>query len=138
MLTDTRKEVRTLGWRRIQKSRKLKKKSALRIFEVPTSINLEASDYVDLLDWQSVDLTEPPLTKSLSDEDLTDNAKNGKIAGPEISSYPSHTQAVERYIRVVTEASGSVFGAENRDSYVRAKLASRQKIPKFESKQYFH
>jgi len=57
-----------------------------------------------------------------------------KMAGEEITAFPSHTQAVERHVRVVTEAAKAVYGAENRDGYIKAKLKSRKEMPKFNSK----
>lgn len=132
MVTDPRVEVRTLGWRRIKKYRARKGKS-LREFVIP-QINFDANDYVDLIDWTSPTATEPPLTKYLSQEELEENIKAGKMAGEEITAFPSHTQAVERHVRVVTEASKAVYGADSRVGYIRAKLQSRQEMPKFNSK----
>ncbi|KAK4874453.1 hypothetical protein RN001_013813 [Aquatica leii] len=54
-----------------------------------------------------------------------------------ILKLPCHTQAVERCIRLVTEASSSVCGNEARDGLIRAKLASRSELPKFETKKQF-
>jgi len=132
MVTDPRKEIRTLGWRRIKKCRARARKG-LREFLVP-KINFEANDYVELIDWTSTNVTEPPLTKYLSHDELEDNIMTAKMAGEEITAFPSHTQAVERHVRVVTEAAKAVYGAENRDGYIKAKLKSRKEMPKFNSK----
>ena len=51
-----------------------------------------------------------------------------------IPPIPCHTQAVERHIKIVTEASASVIGMKNRDSFILNKLESRKVMPKFESK----
>ena len=47
--------------------------------------------------------------------------------------FPCHTQAVERCVKLVTEASEAVIGAENRDGWVRKTMLSRATIPRFET-----
>ena len=44
---------------------------------------------------------------------------------PEI---PCHTQAVERGIRVISEAATSVIGHEARDGFIRQKMKSRKSV----------
>lgn len=69
-----------------------------------------------MIDWNETDLTEPPLTAQYSDEFIDRQIKeNGKL---NIERYPCHTQAVERVIRLVTEASSSVCGENNRDGFI--------------------
>ena len=46
-------------------------------------------------------------------------------------------QAVERGVKLVTEASTLVCGQNSRDSFIRSKTESRQKMPSFETKQEF-
>ncbi|ESN92944.1 hypothetical protein HELRODRAFT_165085 [Helobdella robusta] len=55
----------------------------------------------------------------------------------EFLKLPCHTQAVERMIKLVTEASLSVCGEKARDGFIRTKLASQNDIPKFETKKHF-
>ena len=50
------------------------------------------------------------------------------------SRYPCHTQAVERHIKLVTEALAAVCGKESRDGFIRVRLESQAKMPKFETK----
>lgn len=38
---------------------------------------------------------------------------------------------------MMTEAAGSVIGAEARDGYIRQKIRSRKEVPRFDSKQDF-
>ena len=47
------------------------------------------------------------------------------------------SQAVERAIKLVTEAAGTVIGPEARDGYIRQKIKSRREISKFYSKKHF-
>ncbi|KAG5896174.1 hypothetical protein JTB14_016949 [Gonioctena quinquepunctata] len=66
--------------------------------------------------------------------DIVENPDTSMLFS-EIKSYPCHTQAVERAVKIVTEASAAVCGSENRDGVMRAKLESRGIIPSFGSKQ---
>ena len=77
-------------------------------------------------------MTEPPITKRISEECLDKLIKSGDEV--EFPNYPNHTQSVERCIKVVTESSSSVCGSAQRDGWIRARLASRSKRPKLESK----
>ena len=45
-----------------------------------------------------------------------------------------HTEAVERAVKLVTEAAVQVSDHKERDGLIRNKLQSRQKMPKFETK----
>ena len=56
---------------------------------------------------------------------------------PEVQSFPCHTQGVERCIKLVTEASVEVCGYDGRDGYIRARFASRQIMPSFNTKSQF-
>ncbi|CAH1101610.1 unnamed protein product [Psylliodes chrysocephalus] len=136
MLTDDRKPMRELALRRILKCRVngLQNRN-IRQFKVP-KLNFDAQDYTELINCQSVSVTEPQLTRKVSDDVLQEMI----VRVPdniEISKYPCHTQAVERCIRTVTEASGLVSGTESRDGLIRTRIASRKKIPKTETKQHF-
>ena len=68
-----------------------------------------------------------------SDHDLSDLIRNPLC----IPSFSCHTQPVERAIKMMTEAAGSVIGAEARDGYIRQKIRSRKEVPRFDSKQDF-
>ena len=50
---------------------------------------------------------------------------------------PSHTQAVERHIKLVTEVSSRVSGQSQREGAIMTTLASRKKMPKFNFKSQF-
>jgi len=77
---------------------------------------------------------EPPLTMQLSVEQLE------KIAEEPIHmEMPCHSQAVERCVRMVTEASSQVYGMDATDGYIKARIKSREMTPNsFKSKQHFH
>ena len=80
MISDSRPHVRKLGLLRIMKARSLIKAN-IRQFSIP-EINFEATDYIELIDWQKCKLTEPPITTCISDEFLTEMVTNCHV--PEV------------------------------------------------------
>lgn len=63
----------------------------IRIFEVP-NLNLNASNYTEMLDWGNCDITEPPLIKNFSIAELK--------AMEELKfELPCHSQSVERCVQ---------------------------------------
>ncbi|CAG9837210.1 unnamed protein product [Diabrotica balteata] len=52
----------------------------------------------------------------------------------EILKYPCHTQAVERCIKLVTEASVAVCGNTAGDGFISERIASRASLSVFETK----
>lgn len=136
MIADDRKFIRELALRRILKCRKSSAKTEdVRIFRV-NELNFDCEDYVDLIDWQNVSISEPPLTMGISDENLTSMIC---VIPDEIPllQFPCHSQAVERCIKLVTEASIAVFGSEARDGFIKARIESRKILPQFETKKQF-
>jgi len=53
---------------RARASKKLQK--VIRMDEIPT-LKVDAADYIDLIDWQSCELIEPPLIKDITVTDLS-------------------------------------------------------------------
>ena len=121
MITDARPHIREVGVSRIVKARKKAEPYTVRVFKVPT-LNFEADDYTSMIDWRKEPITEPPVTKEIDDETLLRfiHEDISPIVG--FSRYPCHTQAVERHIKLVTEASVSVCGQESRDGFIRVRL----------------
>ena len=134
MINDKSSVIRELGWRRIKKARELNKGKTVRMFHVP-KLNFEATSYTDLISWQTVHITEPPITRHVDDKelDILIQSKEKK----QFPSFPGHTQAVERCVKLVTEASFSVCGQKSRDGFIRSRIESRKKMPTFETKRQF-
>ena len=66
--------------------------------------------YTELLEWDKERITEPPLTIDLIDVEL-----HAICSWPiQVSTFPVHTVAVERALKVVTEAASAVLGEEGR------------------------
>ena len=135
MIGDDRSHIRELGLRRILKARSDNIETSIRQFKIP-NINFKANDYIGLINWQTVTITEPPITKNFS----TDQLKHMIANVPhqiDILHFPCHSQAVERLVKLVTESSLAVCGPNARDGFIRCRLASRQLLPNFETKSDF-
>ncbi|KAF0291217.1 hypothetical protein FJT64_001141 [Amphibalanus amphitrite] len=130
MVADEDREIRTAAIQHIRAAREREKEGQeVRKFTLPT-INFGAQRYVDLIDWAAEKVTEPPLLRDLSVTEL-----QGIAAAPlRVSAYPVHTQAVERAVRDVTEASLRVVGEEARHGRITACIKHRKSVPKFNSK----
>ena len=100
----------------------------------PPSINFGADNYLSMVDWQSVQITSPPLLQHLSNQDIL-NAVEFPLNN--LYQYPCHTQAVERVIQVVTQASSTVWGHDERHGQILNTLSNRVEFPKFHSKSTF-
>ena len=107
-------------------------KSSVRKFVIP-KINFKAETYPDLIDWEGASFSEPPLTASLSENEVRDLVLNPLI----IPFFTCHTQPVERAIRLVTEAAGSVIRPEAREGFIRQRMRSRKEVARCDSKKDF-
>lgn len=98
-----------------------------------TRLNLNDEHYCTLIDWETEHVTEPPVTKSLTNEELAEFISKHRSK----YNFPCHTQSVEINVKMVTEASPKVCGHGSRDGLIRAKINNRICIPLFESKKDF-
>lgn len=89
-----------------------------------------------MIDWSKENITEPPLITKYSNEELLNLVSAGS-SFLEFESLPCHTQAVERCVKLVTEASTSVCGPDARDGFIRTRIKARQDVPLFETKSQF-
>ncbi len=131
MISDMRKHIRELGVRRILRARS-ESYGIRRFTTVP--INFEADDYIDLIDWQAIQVTEPPILADIASDELEMFVASGDVPCVDFAKFPSHTQSVERCVKIVTEASMAVCGAKARDGLIRNILESRENMPYFETK----
>ncbi|GBN18978.1 hypothetical protein AVEN_86935-1 [Araneus ventricosus] len=70
MFDNEREHVRELGYRRILKARQIvPKKKTARHF-VPPKINFHASDYIEIINWNSCVVYPPPMLRDLSEDDI--------------------------------------------------------------------
>lgn len=136
MLYDNRPHIKELGLRRIIATRK-NSKPGLRIFKVP-KLNFEARYYTDMIVWSESQVTSPPVLKDITDSELENLVSSKSDTLIQLPEYPCHTQAVERCVKMVTEASLNVAGEKARDGFIRSKIKSREIMPNFETKRNFN
>lgn len=134
MLTDPQQHIRELAVHRILKSRSATSKQ-LPLFQIPT-INFNASSYFDLLNWEET-ITEPPILKSVNEENLRLFIEEENNGGIELLHLPCHTQAVERAVKAVSEASSTLCNKTTREGFIKTQIESRKLMPKFDSKKDF-
>ena len=132
MIDDNSATVRELGYRRILKAKESSQYESVRSFVLP-KLRFDAEEYHQMIDWQAIDVTEPPTLKKVPITEIKALIEM-KEKPQGMPNFPCHTQAVERAIKLVTDASASVVGHENRDGYIRARIEGRKRLPIFESK----
>ncbi|CAH1099758.1 unnamed protein product [Psylliodes chrysocephalus] len=131
-----KENIRELAVRRILKARN-NKPEGVRVFRMP-SLNFEALDYIDLIKWAECTITEPPLTTGLTHGELERFISKANEFSTRFGKFPCHTQAVERCVKLVTEAALKVCNEEARHGYIVAKLDARKSLPAYDNKgQYY-
>jgi len=65
---------------------------------------------------------QPPLTRSLTSEEIGDIIKTSASGADLAKEFPCHTQGVECLAKLVTVAPSAVFGQDARDSDVKLRL----------------
>lgn len=134
MIFDKRPHIRELGLRRVLKAREcVSKGKSIRNFVTP-KINFNASEYTELIDWKSTKICPPPVLRNITDDEIRSLIQSAEIPKWDLTNFPCHTQAVERCVKLVSEASLKVCGSESRDGYIRTSLLSRSIMPKFSKK----
>lgn len=93
------------------------------------SLNFEATDYVEIIDWAgpNVSITVPAVLKNISNEELIKKLSDKELVAEwKFCKFPCHTVAVERTVKLVTEASAKICGWESRNRYIKSTLQSRE------------
>ena len=95
-------------------------------------INFKAVHWTDLIDLSVNGVCEPPLTLDFSDDELQNSLLTGEKIN--LTDFPSHSQGVKRAVKLVTEASQSVYGFEARHQHILPKVLCQQLRLVFSSK----
>lgn len=134
MIFDSDREIRKMGYRKILHSREFTEVTfgILREYALPP-ILFDCQNYCELIDW-NFPYTEPPFTRLIALEELEKLAESGDSIESDFTEVPCHTQATERHIRTVTQASMAVGSKAHREGMIATTLSARAKRPKFESK----
>ncbi|GBN80979.1 hypothetical protein AVEN_198433-1 [Araneus ventricosus] len=103
-------------------------------FVIP-AINFGPADFVDLIDWQAFHVTPPTVLRHIGSHELLKMIQDDlPMVGFDFIKFLFHTKAVERIVKLVTEASRKRVGPKNRDGFIRATLEPRKQMSQFESK----
>ena len=87
---------------------------------------------MDTIDLTLCGIFEPPMMKDFSESELRELLVNGtKLDLPDLSL---HSQAMERAVKLTTQASQTVYGFEARHQHITAKVLSQKLRPAFLSK----
>ena len=85
-------------------------------------MNFASERFCNLIELETAEKWEPPVTKDLSEEVIL-----SALAQPLIlDAYPNNTQAVEQMVRVVTEVAPLRVGYDGRHRLIVQKLKSRK------------
>ena len=82
------------------------------------------------MDWNLASEPPPPLTC----DKITANIKTFIDHPMNVPGWPSHTQSIERFGKMVTEAAGHVYSHERREWYKRSQGVSRELMSRNKSK----
>jgi len=77
----------------------------------------------------------PPILSHLREAIIEEKVRKNNFSF--IDDFPSHTQSVERCVKLITEAASYVCGPENRDKPIRSKLLARVINPKVQNKSQY-
>ena len=94
MINDNDRCIRKLRWRRILKARSqglsIRK---VRNFAMP-ELHYNSLCYYKMINWQAIEQTEPPVTRTIPDRQIKEFIENGDKPDGLISQFPCHSQAV--------------------------------------------
>lgn len=142
MLNDDSEAIRLNAWDKIFVARQQEIENSLRQFRSPQQLNFACESYTQLIDYENAEYFNPPILKDyeFTEDQIVDLASKPILEhnfGKYLKDIPCHTQAVERSVKLVTEASQRVCGQEGRNGFIFNTLSSRRLMPMFESKQDF-
>ena len=140
LLADPEKSLRKMAFDLITEARsKPVVQGKIRFFEKPAKENVmfDASHYWEMLDFTTVDVTEPPVTFGFSEEKLMEIV-NGKLDfKAHLGNVYCHTQSAERAVANTTLASSKVVGQRARHGFILAVNETRKRFGKTVTKRDF-
>ncbi|GBM86416.1 hypothetical protein AVEN_202003-1 [Araneus ventricosus] len=78
---------------------------------VTSTVNIRTTDNVNLIDWQACNVTQPTVLRHINSHELLKMIQDDvPMDGWDLIKFLSHTQAVERIVKLVTEASRKRVG----------------------------
>ena len=133
MLADENADIRMKAVVKILHARGLPSSNILREFNVP-KFNLNC-EYYDII-VKNEEWLEPPLTYDIYSERFA-SYNNLNVPLFYFPDYPCHSQAVDRHVKIVSEASIRVVDQLSCDGHIFNILLARDLLPNFNSKKDF-
>lgn len=133
-VADERETIRRFSCQQILQARKKISSTnvQVRCFDKrQLNVNLNATSYMEMIDWWSTPITPPPLLDDISDDILVSNQQ---ILLPK---YPCHSVDVERNVKDVSAVSSRVIGHTSRHGAILQTKHSRIEIPSVQTKSDF-
>ena len=91
------------------------------------------------IDWTDVVITEPPVIKTMTDADLRQFIAIQVTPTVFFPKFSNQTQAVERVVKLISEASKVVCEQKSQDRFIGAQITFREIMLTFETKcDYIH
>ena len=105
----------------------------------PPKIISSVEEHSEIINWMDCELSSLPFLLEISDDEIKSLINSYSIPEWKITfkQIPVYMQAVERCVKLVTEAQGNIFGAEYRDEFMRMSLLSSSSMPYFSSQSFF-
>ena len=101
----------------------------IRQLRVP-ALQWSAFSWVDMIDWKKTPIHLPHIIECLSATEIDSTLNQPHI----FPSFPVHTQTVERAVKLVSEASSKVEGAERRHGHILSVMEARRIRLPFDNK----
>ena len=92
-------------------------------------LNYSAATYDNMIEWKTAQMTEPPLLKDLSGDEIKLNLEK-----PFSLDVPGNTQFVERRIKVITQKGCRAASPTLRDGITGATITSQKAMPRCKAK----
>lgn len=99
-------------------------------------LNFEAKSYIELINWQETNF-DPRIVRNQTNEEFLQIIEKNGDESMLLIRLPCHTQAIERSVKIVTEAAMAACDKKAKDGMIHAKLASRKVMPKFDTRRGF-
>ena len=130
---DDKKSIREFGLQRIQKARLIDaRRKTVRTF-TPPYINFSVEEYSETINWMHCELSYLLLLTEISDDEIKPRIDRDSIPDWIITfkQIPVCMQAVQREVKLATEAPGKSCKAESREGLIRIPLLSRSSMLEF-------
>ena len=131
LITSNSLSTQSEGWKLVLKSRSMRNKSSGRILP----INWDATEWTEMISLKDKNIIEPPCTQDIPSKEVSSFLNGNGIL--QIEKLPSHSQSVERTIKMVSKASKLVYGQERRHQLISSQNTCGRLRSNFQSKGFY-